>query len=206
MYVPKHFRNEELHDLHALIEQHALAALIINLDGRLEATHVPCVLDRDRGESGTLRFHLARANPSAAALEGGCEALTIFSGPETYISPDWYKAEHLVPTWNFAAVHAYGRPVPLDDSGLRRLLDDLSERNESPLPKRSWTTDKLPGDLYAKMRKAVIAFEMVVTDIQGKWKMNQNRGAGDRAGVVENLTKLGRADQSAVAVLMTDLD
>ncbi len=206
MYVPTHFKNERLADMHALIEQHALTALVIELDGRLEATHVPCVIDRERGESGTLRFHLARANPTSVALDGRREALAIFSGPETYISPDWYATAHLVPTWNFAAVHAYGSPVPLDDSGLCRLLDDLSERNESPLPKRPWTTDKLPDDLYARMRKAVIAFEMVVTDIQGKWKLNQNRGVEDRTGVVESLRQLGSPDQIAVAELMSEPD
>ena len=202
MYVPRHFSNHRTDDLHQLIRQNALATLVTEINGKLEATHIPCVLYPDEEERGVLRFHLAAANPICSILDEDQEILMIFVGPHAYISPDWYVTEQQVPTWNFAAVHVYGCASLLSDAALCELLDALSEVNESPLPKKSWKTDKIPEELYEKMRQSIRGYRMPITAIQGKWKMNQNRTPADREGVVENLRKLTGPAQQAVADVM----
>jgi len=205
MYVPRHFVQEDVTAAHDLIAENVFATLVTEVSGRLDATHVPVVLDRQRGVRGTLRFHLARANPTSAALEHGSEILMVFVGPHTYISPDWYAAENLVPTWNYAVVHAYGVTRRMDDAELRRLLDDLSASQENRLPKAPWTTGKMPEALVEKMCKAIVGFELPITELQGKWKLSQNRGADDRTGVVEALETLGGETKLAVAASMRKL-
>ncbi len=205
MYVPRHFSQNDVTAAHDLISNNVFATLVTEVSGRLDATHVPVLLDAQRGAKGTLRFHLARANPTSQALEAGPELLMVFVGPHTYISPDWYANENLVPTWNYAAVHAYGVPRVLDDAELRGLLDDLSASQESRLPKSPWTTDKMPFALVEKMCKAIVGFELPIAELQAKWKFNQNRGADDRAGVTDALLELGGEANLAVAATMRDL-
>ncbi len=205
MYIPRLFNQSDIKAMYDLIEAYALGILITELSGRLQATHVPVVLDRDHGPQGGLHFHLARANPMSAALDGAREALMIFSGPETYVSPDWYCSPHQVPTWNYAAVHVYGKPTSLDDAELCRQLDDLSASQESKLPKTPWTTAKLPQEHYARRRRAVAGFAMPIEQIEGKWKMNQDREASDREGVISELKQLGGDSRLAVAKIMMGL-
>jgi transcriptional regulator len=205
MYIPQYFRQRDHQAVHDLIQAHALAILVTDIDGRLQATHVPAVLDQDHGPWGRLRFHLARANPVSRILDGAREVLMIFTGPQCYVSPDWYDSEHQVPTWNYAAVHAYGKPAPMDDAALCRQLDDLSASQETRLPKPAWSTAKLPPERYAKKRSAIVGFAMPIDLIEGKWKMNQDRQVADREGVIVALTDLGGDHPSAVAAIMRNL-
>lgn len=205
MYVPRHFSRDDIAVAHDLIRTNVFATLITEVSGRLDATHVPVVLDAQRGEFGSLRFHLARANPTSKALADDREVMMVFVGPHTYISPDWYADKKLVPTWNYAVVHAYGRPRTMDGGELRQLLDDLSASQEEQLPKKPWTIDKMPPDRVEKMCKAIVGFDLPITELQDKWKFNQNRGAGDRAGVVTALEELGGESRLAVAATMTSL-
>lgn len=205
MYQPRHFRIDDPQRLHGLIRDHALGLMVVALDGTLEASHVPVLLDADAAPHAALRFHLARANPLAAALDGTREALFVFQAEQAYISPDWYASEHMVPTWNYAAVHVYGRPAPMDDDALQVLLDDLSAAQESRLDKRAWTTDKMPGELYARMCRAIAGFRMPLTRIEGKWKMGQNRGDADRRGVIDALAALDAPAAQATAQVMRDV-
>lgn len=208
MYQPRHFCIDDATQLHRLIREHALGVLIVMLDGTLEASHVPVVLDADGSPHGVLRFHLARANPLASALDGTREALFVFQAEQAYISPDWYASEHMVPTWNYAAVHAYGQPMPMHDDALQVLLDDLSASQESRLDKPAWTTDKMPPDLYARMRRAIAGFRMPITRLQGKWKMGQNRTEADRRAVIGALGALeadgARATGEVMHALLED--
>jgi transcriptional regulator len=206
MYVPRHYSQGDTAVAHDLIRSNVFATLLTEVSGRLDATHVPVVLDGDRGELGSLRFHLARANPTSKALTDDREVLMVFVGPQTYISPDWYATENLVPTWNYAVVHSYGVPRTLDDAELRRLLDDLSATQESRLPKKPWTTDKMPWELVDKMCKAIVGFELPITELQGKWKFDQKKSADDRAGAVAALEELGGESRHAVAATMRALD
>ena len=206
MYVPRHYSQDDTAVAHDLIRGNVFATLVTEVSGRLDATHMPVVLDGERGELGSLRFHLARANPTVNALAETRKVLMVFVGPHTYISPDWYANENLVPTWNYAVVHAYGMPRTMDDAELRRLLDDLSASQESRLPKTPWTTDKMPPELVDKMCKAIVGFELPITELQGKWKFDQKKSADDRAGAVAALKELGGESRHAVAATMRALD
>jgi transcriptional regulator len=230
MYLPTPFANADLGRLHDLIEARVFGLLIVAnapvgahhderagirpRDGATDAAHIPFVLDRvapvgaptneSAGAFGRLRGHFARPNPIWRAFDGAAEALAVFSGPDAYISPDWYVSPHQVPTWNYIAVHASGRPKVLDDAGeVRRVLDDLSARNEGRIAgKKPWTTDKLPAEVYDRMIKGIVAFEMPIARIEGKWKLNQNRAPADREGVIAALEALGDAgdDMGARAI------
>jgi transcriptional regulator len=165
------------------------------------------VLDRGEGSQGTLRGHFARPNPIWRAFDGAAEARAVFSGPDTYISPDWYVSRHQVPTWNYIAVHAWGRPRVLEDAAdVRRVLDDLSARNEARIAgKKSWTVDKLPAETYDKMTRGIVAFAMPIDRIEGKWKLNQNRTEADRRGVIAHLEASADANARAIAAAMRAL-
>jgi len=209
MYQPSHFRVDDRARQHALIREHPLALLVVVVDGVAEAGHVPVLLDAAGGAHGALRFHLARANPLAQALDGAREvpreALFVFQGEECYVSPDWYRSEHMVPTWNYATVHARGVPQPLDDGALCRLLDDLSAEQEGRLAKRPWRSDKLPAEHYARLRRAIAGFRMPIERLHGKWKMGQNRSEADRRGVVAALSGLGTPRAQGAARVMREL-
>jgi transcriptional regulator len=206
MYVPRHFSQDDTAVVHDVIRNNVFATLITEVSGRLDATHVPVVLDEERGTFGSLRFHLARANPTSKALADEREILMVFVGPHTYISPDWYANDNLVPTWNYAVVHAYGTPRVMDEAELRCLLDDLSASQEKHLPKTPWTMDKMPAELVDKMCTAIVGFDLPIAELQSKWKLNQNRGADDRAGVVDALDNLGGEARHAVAAIMRSRD
>jgi len=122
MYLPKPFREDDPARLHALIRAHGFATLISERDGEPFASHLPLLLDAERGPRGTLLGHMARANPQWRSFDQGRAALAIFHGPHCYVSPSWYANAPAVPTWNYAAVHAYGRPRVLEDGGEVRAL------------------------------------------------------------------------------------
>ena len=207
MYIPRHFAVDDRARIVELVRRYPLATLAIVLDGAIEAAHVPVVFDAHRGEYGAVRFHLAGANPMARALDGTRGATLVFSGPESYVSPDWYESKHLVPTWNYAAVHVWGTPVPMEDAPLCNLLEDLSAFQEDQIPgKEPWTSDKLPADLYEKMRRAIVGFDMMIRRMDAKWKMSQNRDQRDRAGVIRALVGLGGERNRAVAATMSSLE
>ncbi|MBV9325604.1 MAG: FMN-binding negative transcriptional regulator [Chloroflexi bacterium] len=181
MYIPAAFRETRPEVLHELIREHSFATLVSRVDGELFATHMPFLLDSTRGANGTLRGHMARANPHWRSFlqlqpERECEeALVIFQGPHAYISPNWYLAEQAVPTWNYSAVHAYGTPVLLDDwAHVRNLLEDTVQTFESGLPER-WSTARAGEDYIARLGQAIVAFEIPITRLEGKRKLSQNR-------------------------------
>jgi transcriptional regulator len=196
MYIPTAFRVDDRAALYDLIERYGFATLVTLLDGTPFATHLPILLDRTRG---VLLGHVARANPHGRALGGGAEALLIFQGPHAYVSPSWYTTAPAVPTWNYAAVHVYGVPRLLDEAGLLDLLDRLVSKYESGR-ERPWTMD-LPPDYLKKMVQAIVGFEVPMTRVEGKFKLNQNRSAEDRAGVIGAL-RGGDAEEQALAEFM----
>ena len=170
------------------------------------ATHLPMLLDAEDGPLGTLRGHVARANPHWRAFRGGAEALAIFQGPHTYVSPSWNETRLTVPTWNYVAVHAYGRPRLIEDeAGLKAILHALVDRYESGF-ERPWSIQGLPEEFVRRMIKGIVGFEIQITRLEGKFKMNQNRTAGDRRGVVAALYGDGSEMSRAVAKLMVDLE
>jgi transcriptional regulator len=194
MYQPPHFREDSRTAQHALIWAYPLGLLITgDLDG-LTANPIPFLLD-EAGEHGVLRAHLARANPQWRALAAAEECLVVFQGPQGYVTPDWYasKREHgrVVPTWNYATVHAWGRPQVIEDEGwLRRQIADLTTLREAPRA-RPWAVTDAPEPFVAAQLRALVGVEIPITRIEGKWKMSQNRPEADRTGVIAGFREAG---------------
>jgi transcriptional regulator len=196
MYIPPHFAEQRLDVLHELMTSHAFTTLITRGEGGLIASHVPVLLLPTEGEFGTLQLHLAKPNPQCDDLASGVEALAIFQGPHGYVSPTWYANAALVPTWNYVAVHAYGTPRVMTDESLRDHLDALAATYEATRAE-AWDSGKLPGDVFEKLRRAIVGFEIPITRLEGKWKLGQNRTSADRIGAIQGLRSTG-APQDAV--------
>jgi transcriptional regulator len=200
MYVNPHFAERDLPVLHDTIEAVRFGVLVLCADGPL-AAHVPFVLHRDEGPCGTLIAHVARSDPLARHLGDGHEALAIFSGPRAYVSPRWYHSGGL-PTYNYVAVHAYGRPVPLKGrdaviAHLTELVDVHEQRFPAPWPLAAASEDEI-----AALLPHITAFTLEIEAIQGKRKLSQNRAAGDRHGVIRALRELGGENDLAIAEAM----
>ena len=186
MYVPHHFRVSDIEQLHAFIAAHSFATLVSNSETGPFATHLPLMLDAETGESGKLVGHMARSNPHWRQLESAQPVLAIFQGPHAYISPTWYVSQPALPTWNYTAVHVYGRAVLIEDSHrVRRLLDELIDAHESGLS-APWVND-LPAEFREKMEQGIVAFELSIERIEGKFKLSQNRPAADQGAALEGL-------------------
>jgi transcriptional regulator len=189
MYIPPAFNVAEIADMHAIIRASALPVLVsVTVDG-LIATHAPLMLDPDAGPYGTLVGHLAKANPHAAA--SGVQTLVVFQGPEGYITPSYYaaKKEHgkVVPTWNYAAVHAYGALETFhDEDRLLGVVTRLTERHEAERA-QPWAVTDAPADFVQGMLRAITGISIRIERLEGKVKMSQNRPAADRAGVAGGL-------------------
>jgi transcriptional regulator len=201
MYIPASFRIEDPDQLATFIEQHSFATLVTH-DGRAPfATHLPVLLDRTRGPLGTLCGHLALANPQWRHFTPEAEALLLFQGPHAYVSPAWYEIQPAVPTWNYTAVHAYGVPERLSDAArIRKTLDLLVARHEADLP-QPWDGN-LPDAYRHRMLEGIVAFEMPLTRIEGKFKLGQNRSPADYARVIESLRSSPQAGDRELAALM----
>ena len=202
MYRPDHFRVDDVPQMHALMRARPLAALVSAGAEGLYATHLPTVL-KDDGPHGTIEFHLARANPHWKHLAAGGEALMIFQGPDGYVTPGWYpsKAEHakVVPTWNYAVVHAYGRPEVMQDTDwIRRHVSELTAQQERS-EVAPWAVTDAPEPFIAAMLRGIVGFRLAVARLEGKWKMSQNREMKDREGVVRGLRQRGEGDDLETA-------
>ena len=210
MYQPDHYRVDDLPQLHALMRARPFAALVSSGSLGLYATHLPTVLKDDVANdapNGVIECHLSRANPHWKDLAAGGEALMIFQGPDAYVTPNWYpsKVEHgrVVPTWNYAVVHAYGRPEVMQDMDwLRRHVGELSAQQEAG-EARPWVVSDAPDRYVEVMLRGIVGFRFAVTRLEGKWKMSQNREMKDRAGVVSGLGRRGEGDDRAVADLVS---
>ena len=191
MYMPSAFRQDDLAELHAQLQASPFALLTSAGATGVQASHLPLLLAPDEGEFGTLYGHFARANPHWRDLQGGAEALAVFSGPDAYISPGWYpaKAEHgkVVPTWNYIAVHARG-PVELieEPERLLQIVSRLSDQHESGR-ERPWAVSDTPREYLDSMLRAIVGFALPIRRLEGKWKLGQNRSAADQAGVRDGL-------------------
>jgi transcriptional regulator len=200
MFMPPAFAESDLSKLHQFIVQNSFGLVVSQVDGQPFATHIPILLRETEGEYGTLAGHFARANPQWRQLTGQT-ALVVFAGPHVYVSPTWYEAENMVPTWNYTAVHAYGR-VELIDGG-EPLLDILKETvrvYEQAMP-QPWAFDG-SGTFTERLVEQVVGFRMQIEKIEGKFKLNQNHPAERRQKVIRALGQQGDENSLAVAKLM----
>jgi transcriptional regulator len=195
MYLPPLFREDRLNVQHELIRTHPLGLLVTAGPGGLMANPIPFLVENDDTEFGTLRAHFSRANPHARELAAVKECLVLFQGPQDYVTPSWYATKQatgkVVPTWNYATVHVWGRPTLIEDSAwLRRQLDDLTLLLEGGRP-APWAVDDAPAPYVAAQIKGIIGLEIPIARIEGKWKMSQNRPEADQRGVVAGFRQQG---------------
>ena len=196
MYTPAHFAETRPEVLHALMRTHPLGALVTLTPHGLDANHIPFELDpapQPGAPHGTLRAHVARANPVWQEFSREVEALVVFQGPQAYITPTWYvetkpATGKVVPTWNYCVVHAHGPLQVKDDRAwLRGQLERLVQLHEGSRA-APWHIADAPADFIERQIAAIVGIEIPITRLAGKWKASQNRSAGDRAGVVTGLT------------------
>lgn len=203
MYVPPAFAETRLNVLQTAMREHSFATIVsVGADG-LIASHLPLLLDPTRGSYGTIVGHLARANPHAETLREDGEVLVVYQGPHAYISPTWYTTPVAVPTWNYVVVHAYGRPKLITDhAALYRIVADTVRDHEARFD-YAWDLEAR-RDLAEKLLDNIVGFEIEISRLEGKWKLNQNRSRADREGVVVGLTEQGEPLGLAVADLMRE--
>jgi len=191
--------------LHALMRARPLATLVTQGDSGIIANHLPMQTLDEPAPLGTLRGHIARANPLWRDYRGA-QALAIFHGPQVYISPSFYpsKAEtgEVVPTWDYAVVHAAGTLRFIEDvKWLRSLVAGLTEHHEQPRS-QPWKIDDAPADYIDKMLNLIVGFELSISSLIGKWKVSQNRPPADRQGVIRNLQDADDADSHEIAAML----
>lgn len=206
MYQPPAFKEERVEVMHDLIRAHPFATLICLADGALTANHIPLMLHSDLGEKGTLRGHVARANSIWKDFDAGVDVITVFQGVQHYITPSWYptKKEHekVVPTWNYAVVHAHGpMSVFKEADWLRTQVESLTDQQETSR-NEPWAVTDAPADFVDRQLRGIVGIEIPIARLEGKWKLSQNRGEEDRHGVIDGLGEEDAPDASRMAKLI----
>jgi transcriptional regulator len=201
VYVPTAFAETDPAKLHEFIRRNSFAVLTSHGEGGLFASHLPLLLDPDGGGHGHLLGHMARANPQWR--KAGGEVMAVFSGPHAYVSPSWYEEGGTVPTWNYVAVHAHGTfQVVEERDALLEILRHSVTAYESPRP-GPWTFDESAPHVET-MLKAIVGFRIVITRLEGKWKLSQNHPEGRRRRVMRALAGRPDQDSKAIADLMKE--
>ncbi len=202
MYTPPAFRIDELAAVHAVIRASRLTNFVTATEAGLMATPLPLILDDREGEHGVLYGHLARANPQWKTPAIG-DAMALFAGPDAYITPSWYATKQetgkVVPTWNYAAVHAYGPAEFFEDpERLLAVVTRLTRLHEDARP-APWAVSDAPADFVQSQLRGIVGIRMPIRRVEGKLKMSQNRPAADREGVVSGLSASERESDRTVA-------
>lgn len=195
MYIPSHFLIKNPQDIHTIIQEHPLGALVTQGPDGLDANHIPFEFDPSHGAHGLLTAHVARANPVWQQCQDGADVLVIFRGNESYISPNWYPSKHethrQVPTWNYEVVHVHGRLTVMDEEKfVRGVVARLTREHEASEP-RPWKMGDSPPEYIAQMLKAVVGIQVEIQRIEGKAKLSQNREARDRLNAADTLLAKG---------------
>lgn len=201
MYIPSALRVEDPEKLGAFMRRYSFATLITHEGAAPFASHLPVLYSPEEGGLGVIVSHMARANPQWRHFAAGGEALAIFHGPHCYVSPSWYAPQPAVPTWNYAVVHAYGVPALITDHDrIMALLEELVSFHEAGFEK-PWPA-QIPAEYRDRMIQGIVAFELRITRIEGKYKLSQTRSEADRQSVAEALSQSADAESRAVAELM----
>jgi transcriptional regulator len=208
MYQPAHFREDRLDVQHRFIENNPLGHLVSSGASGLIANPLPFFVVAAASPLGTLRGHLARANPQWQELDSRQEALVIFQGINCYITPSWYETKQetgkVVPTWNYAAVHVYGKPRVIEDSGwIAAQVTELTRRQEAARTE-PWAVSDAPKLFIDAQIKAIVGIEIPIDRIEGKWKVSQNRPERDQKRVIEELRSAGSDTSRQMAELVTN--
>jgi len=188
------------------MKENPFAAWTTVSEGKITVNHIPLVLDEKQGEFGTLKGHIARANPIWKGFSKELESVVAFQGDHAYITPSWYQAKKdhgkVVPTWNYAVVHAYGNPNIIEDhKWLLAHVNELSNIHEAN-QKQPWKVSDAPDEYIDKLVKAIVGIEIPINRLEGKMKLGQNRSKADQLGMIEGL---GNEDNSQAKGLSNKL-
>lgn len=202
MYTPPAFVESDPGIIAAIMRAARLPILVSTGPDGIEATHLPLSHAPDPAPHGRLIGHVARANRQWHALRDGAPAMAIFQAHDFYVSPNWYETKRetgkVVPTWNYEAVHVHGSIEIIEDAGrLRAIVTALTDRHEASQP-TPWHVDDAPEDYIGSQLKGIVGVVMTITRIIAKRKLNQNRPAADRQGVIDGLEAAGDGESAAV--------
>ena len=196
MYVPNRFKEEDTQKILKLAEEHSFATLVTVKEGVPFASHLPLMIEGD--ETITIVGHMAKANEQWQHFQNGRNVMVIYRGPHAYISPSNYEGE-AVPTWNYAAIHMYGKPTLIfEESQLKDIVDKLTMTHENNRD-NPWQPEYRPA-----MLKAIVGFEIEVTRIDGKYKLSQNRPEKDRQNIISSLSESSSDTERKLGKLMSE--
>jgi transcriptional regulator len=207
LYIPRFNEETRLEILHGLIRAQPFATLVTMGSSGLIATHLPMVLSPGEGSPDILRGHVSRANPQWRDLDSSVEALAIFAGPQHYITPSWYPEKledaKVVPTWNYAVVHAYGTVTTIEDSAwLLTHLKSLTSQHEAAFP-RPWAVTDAPKDYISSQIRGIVGIEIPIGRLEGKWKVSQNKSDRTRESIERGLEELDTPESLAMRQLVS---
>jgi transcriptional regulator len=194
MYSPPYNRVEDRAEVLAFLREHNFPVLVTGSGAGLRASHLPATVE-ERGGQLLIDMHMARANAQWREFSQA-EVLVVFTGPHAYITPRWYEETERVPTWNYAAVHAYGVPKIVDD----RQAKHASQRRLVASLDREWLPkfDALDPGYVERMLGAIVNFRIPVARLETRWKLSQNRGRREMELIIEALEKSGQSALAAV--------
>jgi transcriptional regulator len=206
LYLPAHFNETRTDVLQALMRARPLATLVTLCDSGLVANHLPVETLSAPPPLGLIRGHIARANPLWREYREAAPAMAIFQGPQSYISPSFYASKaqtgEVVPTWDYAVVHAHGTLRFINDAAwLKGFVARLTDTHEASRA-QPWAIDDAPVSYIDKMLSLIVGFEFSISSLSGKWKVSQNRQLADRHSVVKNLQAASDADSHEIAAML----
>ena len=197
MFIPHYFKNENIEDVLDFIDKNGFAILISQSNSKFSATHIPLLLDRNENGHPILTGHVSKGNPQWNNFENDDEVLAIFNGPNCYISSSWYDHEN-VPTWNYVAVHIYGKVKIIEGerliTALTKLVDKYEKQMENPVSVRTMSEEFLKKEI-----KGIVGFEIEITEIQSAYKLSQNRDKINHSNIVAELRKSGDNNSLRIA-------
>lgn len=200
MYIPNYFKNEDVEEVKQFISENSFGIMISQTDGKLTGTHIPLELDTDSDGNAVLLGHVSKANPQAKNIKGEDEVLAIFNGPHTYVSSSWYEKEN-VPTWNYIAVHVYGKLRVLEGevlmTSLKKLVDKYEVHSKDPVSMEKMFDDTL------KQIRGIVGFSIQIKEIQAAYKLSQNRNDHDYHNITKELNETGDIGAREVADVMS---
>jgi transcriptional regulator len=195
LYIPKAHLVQDRNLLHDFMDEYSFIDLVTSLP-TLRVTHIPVILDRASGAYGKILGHVSRQNPQSQTFDGRHSGVIVFRGPHGYISPAWYAKTDVVPTWNFAVVHATGRLFAITEkTDLHNLLARLIDKFEK-YQGAGYDFSKLPDSYVSSMMGGIAGFEMQIESLEGKFKLGQERSEADKQGILEHLREVGWRERS----------
>jgi transcriptional regulator len=210
MYVPPAFREEDLPTIHAEMQKIQLATLVTVTGSGMVATHLPLMLDSSAGDYGTLYGHVARGNTQWSDSLADVEALAIFTASDAYVTPNWYPSKYetgkVVPTWMYAAIHAYGKAKFIDDAEwLRGFVTRLTDKHEARSA-QPWKVTDAPADYVDGQLARIVGVELPISRLEGKWKFDQRSSQQDRVGILAGLEASGTPGNLEAAGVMRGIE